>query len=250
MCVHDLPICLGCQAPQLTPKMMSRVQGCVRNIIWLLSYAQNGSCSALLFHLEELISSGKYIKSYFCLQKVLIVAEETHKDFRSACVFCIKWVISGISINLPLLPCYCVCFCISLSHCPVCPRKTPPAIAFLQRQLKVCSAFCSVAAGIISAQSMGGRGSGLFPTYIVLCSSVSYILYSLMWHNSPFSSPLLSRQSPSLFSLGPASCMCRGRFSVICPLCKFLCFREGEAKRGKSTFKKNYFLFLCLLWWW
>lgn len=66
-----------------------------------------------------------------------------------------------------------------------------------------------------------------------------------MWHNSPFSSPLLSRQLLDL------PLVCAGAdFSVICPLCKFLCFREGEAKRGKSTFKKNYFLFLCLLWWW
>lgn len=65
----DLIICLQHWVPRLTPEKMSSVQRCARNSIWMPSCIQKSSPSALLFHLEEFISSRKYAQSYFCFQK-------------------------------------------------------------------------------------------------------------------------------------------------------------------------------------
>lgn len=168
------------------------------------------------------------------------------EGFQICLCFCIKWMISAVSIPLPLLHCYCVFFCIFPSFCLFVPGRDLEPLPSCMGGLRcaLCSVLCLQAPSLLGPWL--GSGSRLFPVYIERCSSISYILYSSLRHTFPLSRALFS-QGSSLTCLLYAWWQI---FSVIRALCEFLCFMEREAKRANHTFTNFWFFLLCLVWWW
>lgn len=104
------------------------------------------------------------------------------EGFQICLGFSIKWMISGVSIPLPLPRCYCVFFCIFPSYGLFVPGAVlEPMHSFIQ----VCSVVLCLQASSLLGPWMRSA-SRLFPVYTELCSSISYILYSSLRHNFSF----------------------------------------------------------------
>lgn len=111
------------------------------------------------------------------------------EGFQICLCFCIKWIISGLFVPLPLLHCYCFFFLIFPSSCLFVPGRVLEPLPSCMGGFR-WALFHSVSAAPSLLCLWLGSGSRLFPVYTELCSSVSYILYSSLRHNFPFNRAL------------------------------------------------------------
>lgn len=163
------------------------------------------------------------------------------EGFQICLGFSIKWMISGVSIPLPLPRCYCVFFCIFPSYGLFVPGAVlEPMHSFIQ----VCSVwFCVCRHHLCLVHGWEVRaGSSLFtPSYAVLLAT----FYTAHW-GITFPSTEPPSHGPALW---PASCMCGDRFLCHLQPVWILVLHGRGSKEGKTRFYK-FLGFFTLVWWW
>lgn len=160
------------------------------------------------------------------------------EGFQICLCFCIKWMISGVSIPLPLLHCYCVFFCIFPSFCLFVPGRDLEPLPSCMGGLRcaLCSVLCPQAPSLLGPWL--GSGSRLFPVYIEWCSSISYILYSSLRHDFPLSRALFS-QGSSL------TCLLYVWWQIFVSFvpCVNSCASRNGKQRGQTTLLRIFWFF-------
>lgn len=165
------------------------------------------------------------------------------EGFQICLCFCIKWIISGVPIPLPVLHCYCAFFafshhitCLSqeesLSHClPAWVASGVLCVLF-----RVCRhPLCLVHGWKVEA------GSSQF--------AQSYAVHLATFYTAHWGTTFPSTEPPShRAALWPASCMCGGRFLCHLHPAWILVLHERGSKEGKVHFYK-FWGFFTLVWW-
>lgn len=157
------------------------------------------------------------------------------EGFQICLCFCIKWMISGLSIPLPLLHCYCFFFCIFPSYCLFVPGRILEPLPSCMGGFRcaLCSVLCLQHHLCLVHGWEVEAGSSL------LHWPMQFILYSSLRYNFPFNRAPFPWGCSLIFLL-----YVWWQIFVSFAPCLGSCAWQKGKQRGQNTLLQFFFLFI------